>query len=406
MNDTRSSMGRAEFIGVAAGALLTAASGRLAPALARPRAASWQEGRKVLFVTVDGFGPDYLQQSDMPNLKRMMAAGAYAEGMSVIPSVTNVNNASVVTGTFPDEHGITGNYYYDRVAGTGTFMESPEFLLRSTMFEEARRRRIRSAFVTSKQKLMFLSRGADFADSAESPTPDLASVIGPAQDVYSADINFWTLRAARHFLGERGCQLVYVATTDYMMHTYPPEDERSQAHLHTLDELLGQIVNDHPNIEVYLTADHSMSAKRDAIDIGRVLEAEGIPGEAVPIIRDRYVAHHSNLGGACYVYLEREADVDSAFALLAEVPGVERIYRKADAAREFQLQPERIGDIFLLGERPVVFGSLPETREEVDIRSHGSLHEQAVPIVCYGRPVDASRYRRNVDLARNFEWEV
>ncbi len=57
-------------------------------------------------------------------------------------------------------------------------------------------------------------------------------------------------------------------------------------------------------------------------------------------------------------------------------------------------------------ERHVVFGSLERTREDVAIRSHGSRHEATVPIICYGRDVDASRYRRNIDLTRNFEWEA
>ena len=55
-------------------------------------------GRKVLFVLVDGLGPDYLRLSDTPNLDRMIREGDYREGPGVIPSVTNVNNASVATG--------------------------------------------------------------------------------------------------------------------------------------------------------------------------------------------------------------------------------------------------------------------------------------------------------------------
>ena len=87
---------------------------------------------------------------------------------------------------------------------------------------------------------MFLSRSADLAVAAESPTRELINRIGPQHDVYSPDINFWSFRAARHFLNEGEYQLVYLVTTDYMMHTYPPSDERSLAHLHTLDDLLAR----------------------------------------------------------------------------------------------------------------------------------------------------------------------
>ena len=399
----RRPIGRREFLAGSMGSLIAAGACRFAPP---DQAGGWDPSRKVLFVSVDGFGPEYLAQSDMPNLKAMIQSGIYVEGADVIPSVTNVNNASIVTGSFPSEHGITGNYYYDPSTKAGTFMESPEFLLRPTIFEQARSRGIRSAFVTSKEKLMFLSRGADFAVAAENPDAESATLLGPAQDVYSADINYWSFRAARHYLKEGQCQLVYVATTDYMMHTYPPEDERSQAHLRTVDELLGQILDDHGSLEVYLTADHGMSAKSDAIDINRLMRDNAIEGEAVPIIRDRYVQHHANLGGACYVYLQNQGDLERTLDLLRALPGVEELHLRQEAAQEFQLQADRIGDIFLLAEQDVVFGDLEHPREEVAIRSHGSRHESTVPIVCYGRTFDASTYQRNIDLTRNFEWEA
>ena len=399
-------IGRREFLAGSVGSLVAAGAGACAPRSADRGASRWSQDRKVLFVCVDGFGPEYLQESDMPNLEAMIRAGTHVEATGVIPSLTNVNNASILTSSFPEDHGITGNYYYDRSTGAGTFMESADFLLRPTLFERAQEMGVRTAFVTSKEKLMFLSRGADYAVAAENPDADMASRFGPAQDVYSPDINYWSLRAARYYLGEAECQLVYLATTDYMMHTYPASDERSQAHLRTVDDLLGRILNDHGNLEVYLTADHGMSAKSDAIDIGRVMVEHGIPGEAVPIIRDRYVEHHSNLGGACYVYLENAGDLERTFAVLRELTGVEEIYTGDEAAEQFQLYRSRIGDVFLLGERHVVFGSLERIREEVAIRSHGSRHESTVPVICYGRDVDASRYRRSVDVTRNFEWEA
>jgi phosphonoacetate hydrolase len=120
----------------------------------------------VPFVSVDGFGSEYLAQSDMPILKAMIASEIYVEVADVLPSVTNVNNASIVTASLPAEHGITGNYYYDPATKAGTFMESSEFRLRPTIFEQARSCGVRTAFVTSMEKLMSPSRGADFTVAA------------------------------------------------------------------------------------------------------------------------------------------------------------------------------------------------------------------------------------------------
>jgi phosphonoacetate hydrolase len=105
---------------------------------------------------VDGFGPEYLEKSDMPNLKRLGREGGHKIGASVIPSVTNVNNASLVTASFPKDHGITTNYQYDRKTDRFSEMESSEFLLRPTIFEKARKLGLRTALVTSKDKVRTL----------------------------------------------------------------------------------------------------------------------------------------------------------------------------------------------------------------------------------------------------------
>ena len=149
-----------------------------------------------------------------------------------------------------------------------------------------------------------------------------------------------------------------------------------------------------------------MSPKTTAVDVGFLLASNGIDAEVVPIIRDRYVVHHQNLGGAGYVYLEHKGTLEDALSILRGVSGVEEIYTNAQAADEFNLHPDRIGDVFILGEQDVVFGDLGrQLRDEVDIRSHGSRYEVTVPIVCYGRSVDASRYQRSIDLTRNFVWD-
>jgi phosphonoacetate hydrolase len=128
---------------------------------------------------MDGFGMDYLEASDMPNLKRMGQEGGLKARRCVIPSVTNVNNASLVTGTFPSEHGITTNYQYERRTGASSEMESAEFLLRPTIFEKATKLGMRTALVSSKDKVRTLcSRGADILLSAEKPAPEWIERIG------------------------------------------------------------------------------------------------------------------------------------------------------------------------------------------------------------------------------------
>jgi phosphonoacetate hydrolase len=357
--------------------------------------------RKILIILVDGFGPEYLEKSDMPNLKRLGREGGHKIGASVIPSVTNVNNASLVTASFPKDHGITTNYQYDRKTDRFSEMESSEFLLRPTIFEKARKLGLRTALVTSKDKVRTLcARGADIAISAEQPEAAWIAKIGKQENMYSAAVNYWSFRAARHILNKESIDLMYLSTTDYMMHTYNPEEAPSQEHLHTLDKLLGEIVSDHPRLEVYLTADHGMNAKREGLNPAIILSDQSILAKAVPIIRDKHQVHHKNLGGACYVYLDRATDQPKATEILRNTEGVEEIFDSKTAAREFHLHPDRIGDLFLLAKKDYAFGELPQARETIKIRSHGSRYEARVPIFAYGRKVDMNDYAYNLDLTR------
>jgi len=149
-----------------------------------------------------------------------------------------------------------------------------------------------------------------------------------------------------------------------------------------------------------------MSVKTEGIDLARVLAAEGVEAEAVPIIRDRHVTHHKNLGGACYIYLREQADYEEARGILEQTEGIDEIYSRAEAGDEFRLHRDRIGDIFLLGRQHVAFGALEKAHEAVSVRSHGSRFESTVPILAYGAPEPPEPYQRNLDLGRLFTWEA
>ena len=61
-----------------------------------------------------------------------------------MPSFTNPNNLSIVTGAPPSVHGICGNYFWDRDAGAEVMMNDPKYLRAGTIlaaFAEAPARR-------------------------------------------------------------------------------------------------------------------------------------------------------------------------------------------------------------------------------------------------------------------------
>lgn len=323
-----------------------------------------------------------------------------------MPAVTNVNNVSILTGGPPALHGITANFYREPATGRTLYMETAEFIRVPTVFEEATWAGRSSALITAKDKLRsLLQRGATDVICAESPPAWLVEAIGPPPPILSVAVNHWLFRAAEALCRTRPPDLLYLSTTDYAQHMYAPDSEESQANLATLDRLLADLLNSGPQFAVVLTADHGMAAKTLGLDLAQILAAAGMAAEAVPIIKDRYVAHHQNLGGAAYLFLEDPVRLEEAAALLREEAGVDSVWARAGAAAEFELDPERIGDLLVLANRETVFGALPAPRQAVAVRSHGGPHTRLVPIVAQGPGVPPSPFTHNYQAASWIRWQ-
>jgi phosphonoacetate hydrolase len=171
-----------------------------------------------------------------------------------------------------------------------------------------------------------------------------------------------------------------------------------------LDGLLARLLDSGPEFSVVVTADHGMAAKRRGLDLGRILSEAGIASEAVPIIKDRYVAHHGNLGGAAYIFVKDPGQLEEAAAHLRDEHGVESVWSRDKAATEFELHRERIGDLLVLATEETVYGDLPLPRQTVSVRSHGGLHTRPVPIIACGPDVPREPFSENYQAASWIRW--
>jgi phosphonoacetate hydrolase len=115
-----------------------------------------------------------------------------------MPTVTNVNNTTTVTASFPEKHGITSNYFIAPRTGQEVYMESSEFLMARTVSRRVAEKGKKSVILTAKEKLENLIRdGASMAESAEKPPSWLVDKLGPPPEIYSIEINHWLFQAAR-----------------------------------------------------------------------------------------------------------------------------------------------------------------------------------------------------------------
>ncbi len=355
----------------------------------------------------DGFGLDYLSASKMPVLDRWKRDGLFKPVKGLMPSVTNINNASICCGVWPETHGITGNTYFDEQRGVEDYTESPDLLLAPTLFERAARYGVKSALLSSKAKtITFMFRGAEIVLTAEKPTPEWVQKIGPAQSIYSREINYWLMAAAMDVLKNRpDIGVVYIHTTDYPMHTWAPDAPESKEHLARMDELIGQAMKLAPDAAFLLTADHGMNAKTLCWDLEKVCASKGVPlRKAFSVGRDQYVKQHRGCSGGAYVYFKKPADAGRVREIISGLQGVEQVIPREQAAREYKLMKSRIGDLVVWGDKNTTFGEMEAAREDfpTGLRSHGSLHELDIPLFVYnakGAP-SADFFQHNLDLGR------
>src|SRR5580765_7709961 len=86
----------------------------------RPKADS-----PLLLISIDGFRADYFDRGLTPNLKAIADAGVHATAMRPsFPSLTFPNHYTLVTGLYPDHHGIVHNTMIDPQLGKFTLKTS------------------------------------------------------------------------------------------------------------------------------------------------------------------------------------------------------------------------------------------------------------------------------------------
>jgi alkaline phosphatase D len=80
-----------------------------------PNATAQQSRPYVVLVSLDGFRYDYVKKYSAPNIAAMATRGASApDGMiPSYPSTTFPNHLALITGLYPEHHGIVANTFYD-----------------------------------------------------------------------------------------------------------------------------------------------------------------------------------------------------------------------------------------------------------------------------------------------------
>ena len=373
--------------------------------------------RPVVAVCIDGSAPGYIEAAVEAGVAPFFA-GLLADGTNrladcVVPSFTNPNNLSIVTGVPPAVHGICGNYFLDPDSGEEVMMNDPRFLRAPTIFQAFQAAGATIATITAKDKLRrllghgltpgargicFSAEQADQANTEEHGIDGVPALVGlPVPDVYSAELSGFVLAAGVQIMARRQPDLMYLSTTDYIQHKCAPGTAASNDFYALMDGYLGQLQA--MDCTIVLTADHGMNAKHDGDGAPKVIYLQSLldgwlgAGAARVIlpITDPYVVHHGALGSYATVYLADPEGADALADRLRPMAGLELVLSRRAAAERFDLPADRLGHLVLVSVSDTVLGTSVERHDlsalTEPLRSHGGLSEQRVPLLM-NRPTD------------------
>ena len=389
------------------------------PLTVNGREYSWPQ-QPLVAVCIDGSQPEYIEEAiaggHMPFTQKMLESGTDLRGQSVVPSFTNPNNLSIVTGVPPKVHGISGNFFLDPESGQEVMMNDPKFLRTGTLFQAFHEAGAKIAIVTAKDKLRrLLGHGLDYTSGraicfssekanettlAENGIENAQSMVGrPIPSVYSAELSEFIFDAGVKLMHSFRPDLMYISTTDYIQHKHAPGTPVANQFYAMMDRYWEELHAQ--GAALALTADHGMNAKFNQAGEPDVLYLQSLFDEwlgtdqarVILPITDPYVVHHGALGSFATVYLADVAKAEELAGRLAEVEGIEAAYTNTEGCMAFDLPNDRLGDLIVVSTTNKVLGTTPERHDlsqlKEPLRSHGGVCDRQVPLV-FSQQVEAT----------------
>jgi len=383
-----------------------------------------------IVICLDGSQKEYIDEASKlnltPNLDDIIQKGEYLMAHSAIPSFTNPNNISIVTGQPSSVHGICGNFFYTPETGKEVMMNDPQYLRAPTIFEKFYQAGAKIALVTAKDKLRtllgnglkfnedrticFSAEKSDQATKIENGIEKVNDWLGmPVPEVYSQDLSEFVMAAGVKLMEEFKPDIMYLSTTDYIQHKYAPGHEVANKFYSMFDKYIGQL--DAIGATIIITADHGMKPKSkedgspNAIFLQDHLDDKFNKNKTKVIlpITDPYVVHHGALGSFATIYLEDKNDLEDVIMEIKKIKDIEVVLNKEEGCSQYNLPKDRMGDIICMSSEFMTIGSSKDKHNlsglNEPLRSHGGLHEREVPFIVNKKmpQIDSNKQLYNYD---------
>lgn len=320
-----------------------------------------QPAEYLILISFDGFRADYLDLYETPTLDRVIDRGVLAEGLiPPYPSLTFPSHFTIVTGLWPENHGLVGNRFYDPINDREyNYRETDDVGDGSWYSGEP-------IWSTAENQGMVAASyfwvGSEAEIAGARPThwyPYNGSVSG---EVKVDQVLAW-LRAP---VVERPHVItLYFAEVDRAGHEHGPLSAEVEAAVAEVDGYLDRLIRGistlphGEQVNLVVVSDHGM-AEADPVD------AEFIDLSAFPSARF--------VGGSATasIFVDESADdLDDVYASVRDQLAEDvRVYLRADAPDDFHIAgTARAGDIIIAP--PIGVTVWPAGREVQPLSTHG-----------------------------------
>lgn len=366
--------------------------------------------KTTIIICLDGSEPGpkgyidtAIEMGLMPFMKSMISNSTYEIGKCAMPSFTNVNNMSIVTGTTPDVHGICGNFFFDPELGKETLMNDDSFLRAPTIFEAFENAGAKIAVITAKDKLRkllgknltkaicFSSEKADQVNMKDNRIENVLELTKkPLPDVYSSDLSEFIFAAAVEIVKKEKLDLIYLSTTDFIQHKCAPGSKMANDFYHMIDGYLQKLYD--LGCEICFTADHGMKGKTNTDGSLNLIylqdELDNKFGKdicnVICTITDPYVVHHGSFGSFVTIYLKDKNIIKEAVDYIKSIEGIDLVLTNSESVTQLNQPSDRIGDLVVTSNENFAIGKKKTdhdlTKLKEPLRTHGGMGETDIPI--------------------------
>lgn len=397
-------------LGVAAPAAAApaAAGGHPAPgAEAGDRPGASVPAEHVVFIALDGFDIDYLDDVELPNLSALAGRGSLSISTGVMSSITNPSWSSVATGAWPETHRNTA-YWFD--ASTGTARGQQRDLAVPTIAQAIRDQ---GGTVMSAQWFIVQNYGVTFGDPEglyTQPGGDCARRTDDAVAVISGQ-PVMSGGTAVQTPGVPDLIAVYCDRLDALGHAEGDQAEGMAAALADIDVQIGRLVQATKDAGIYgrsafvVTGDHGMETFTDGMrdELLAAISAAGYDAEMLSAGQSPQPGTDAVIvvGGVGSLHLVGDAADDPAAAGAIEaavtaLPHVAAVYDKQEQ-QAMHMSPN-YGELIIEPAEGWSLGAAPADPAGV----HGMTRVMEVPLVLAGagvRPHAAPHDPRHIDIA-------